>query len=96
VIAKVEAYAFPVIQLAFSSESLTQLQINDLVNNVVKPRLQTVTRVADVRIFDERRYAMRVWPSLAQSWSKQAMDLRSGCATWPGSRRARLTSAPPS
>lgn len=59
-IAKVEAYAFPVIQLAFSSESLTQLQINDLVNNVVKPRLQTVTRVADVRIFDERRYAMRV------------------------------------
>jgi multidrug efflux pump len=60
VIAKAEAYAFPVTQLAFSSESLTQLQINDLVNNVVKPRLQTVTRVADVRIFDERRYAMRV------------------------------------
>jgi multidrug efflux pump len=61
VIAKVEADAFPVIQLAFSSESLTQLQINDLVNNVVKPRLQTVTGVADVRIFGERKYAMRVW-----------------------------------
>ncbi|MBT9475431.1 efflux RND transporter permease subunit [Polaromonas sp.] len=61
VIAKVEADAFPVIQLAFSSESLSQLQINDLVNNVVKPRLQTVTGVADVRIFGERKYAMRVW-----------------------------------
>jgi multidrug efflux pump len=61
VIAKVEADAFPVIQLAFSSESMTQLQINDLVNNVVKPRLQTVTGVADVRIFGERKYAMRVW-----------------------------------
>src|SRR5450756_1144336 len=48
VIAKVEADAFPVIQLAFSSESMTQLQINDLVNRVVKPRLQTVTGVADV------------------------------------------------
>jgi multidrug efflux pump len=61
VIAKVEADAFPVIQIAFSSESMTQLQINDLVNRIVKPRLQTVTGVADVRIFGERKYAMRVW-----------------------------------
>ncbi|MEO7886601.1 MAG: efflux RND transporter permease subunit [Polaromonas sp.] len=61
VIAKVEADAFPVIQIAFSSESLTPLQINDLVNRIVKPRLQTVTGVADVRIFGERKYAMRVW-----------------------------------
>ena len=61
VIAKVEADAFPVIQLAFSSESLSPLQINDLVNRIVKPRLQTVTGVADVRIFGERKYAMRVW-----------------------------------
>ncbi len=61
VIAKVEADAFPVIQIAFSSESMTQLQINDLVNRIVKPRLQTVTGVADVRINGERRYAMRVW-----------------------------------
>jgi len=61
VIAKVEADAFPVIQLAFSSESMTQLQINDLVNRIVKPRLQTVTGVADVRIYGERKYAMRVW-----------------------------------
>ncbi len=61
VIAKVEADAFPVIQIAFSSESMTQLQINDLVNRIVKPRFQTVTGVADVRIFGERKYAMRVW-----------------------------------
>ena len=61
VIAKVEADAFPVIQLAFSSESLTPLQINDLVNRIVKPRMQTVIGVADVRIFGERKYAMRVW-----------------------------------
>ena len=61
VIAKVEADAFPVIFLAFSSDTLTPLQINDLVNRVVKPRLQTVTGVADVRIYGERKYAMRVW-----------------------------------
>lgn len=61
VIAKVEADAFPVIWLAFSSDTLSPLQINDLVNRIVKPRLQTVTGVADVRIYGERKYAMRVW-----------------------------------
>ncbi|MEY5022544.1 MAG: Efflux pump rane transporter BepE [Pseudomonadota bacterium] len=61
VIAKVEADAFPVIWLAFSSDTLSPLQINDLINRVVKPRLQTVTGVADVRIYGERKYAMRVW-----------------------------------
>jgi len=61
VIAKVEADAFPVMTIAFTSETREPLQINDLVNRVVKPRLQTVTGVADVRIFGERKYAMRVW-----------------------------------
>jgi multidrug efflux pump len=61
VIAKVEADAFPVVFMTFSSETLSQLEINDLINRVVKSRLQTVTGVADVRIFGERKYAMRVW-----------------------------------
>ena len=61
VIAKVEADAFPVIWLSFNSETMNPLQINDLVNRIVKPRLQTVTGAADVRIFGERKYAMRVW-----------------------------------
>ena len=61
VIAKVEADAFPVIWLSFTSDTLNGLQINDLVNRIVKPRLQTVTGAADVRIFGERKYAMKVW-----------------------------------
>ena len=61
VIAKVEADAFPVIWLAFSSDTRTPLEVNDLINRIVKARLQTVTGVADVRIFGERKYAMRVW-----------------------------------
>jgi len=61
VIAKVEADAFPVIWMAFTSDTLNPLQINELLNRIVKPRLQTVTGVADVRIFGERKYAMRVW-----------------------------------
>ncbi|MBT9441720.1 MAG: efflux RND transporter permease subunit [Acidovorax sp.] len=61
VIAKVEADASPVMWLAFSSETRTPLEINDLINRIVKPRLQTVTGVADVPIYGERKYAMRVW-----------------------------------
>ena len=61
VIAKVEADSQPVIQIGFSSDSLTALQINDLVNRIVKPQLQAVTGVADVTILGERKYAMRVW-----------------------------------
>lgn len=61
VIAKVEADAFPVMWLAFSSETRTPVEINDLLNRIVRPRLQTVTGVADVPIYGERRYAMRVW-----------------------------------
>ena len=61
VIAKVEADAFPVMWLAFSSDKRSALEINDLLNRIVKPRLQTVTGVADVPIYGERKYAMRVW-----------------------------------
>ena len=61
VIAKVEADASPVMWLAFSSDTRSPLEINDLVNRLVKPRLQTVTGVADVPIYGERKYAMRVW-----------------------------------
>lgn len=61
VIAKVEADASPVIWLTFSSDARSPLEINELVQRIVKPRLQTVTGVADVPIYGERRYAMRVW-----------------------------------
>nr|WP_316638709.1 efflux RND transporter permease subunit [uncultured Roseateles sp.] len=61
VVAKVEADATPTIWIAFTSESLSPLEITDLVNRVVKPRLQTVPGVADVQIGGDRKYAMRIW-----------------------------------
>ena len=61
VISKVEADAFPVIWIAFTSDTLSPLDITDLINRVVKPRLQTVPGVADVQINGDRKYAMRVW-----------------------------------
>jgi len=61
VIAKVEADATPTIWLAFSSETLSPLVITDLINRIVKPRLQTVPGVADVQINGDRKFSMRVW-----------------------------------
>ncbi|MDZ4100348.1 MAG: efflux RND transporter permease subunit [Hydrogenophaga sp.] len=61
VIAKIEADATPVIWLALNSDSMSPLELSDLANRIVKPRLQTAPGAADVRIFGERRYSMRIW-----------------------------------
>lgn len=61
VIAKVEADSTPIIWLAFSSETMSRLEISDYLNRTIKPRLQTLPGAADVRIFGERRYSMRIW-----------------------------------
>ena len=61
VIAKVEADANPIIWLAFSSEVHSALEVTDVANRIVKPRLQTLPGAADVRVFGERKYAMRIW-----------------------------------
>ncbi|PTQ90083.1 efflux RND transporter permease subunit [Agitococcus lubricus] len=61
VITKTEADAQPIIWLAFSSTRHNPLQINQFADKQVKSRLQTLDGVADIRIFGERRPAMRIW-----------------------------------
>lgn len=61
VIAKVEADAFPVVWITLSSDLHSPLELSDLASRVAKPVLQTAPGVADVRVFGERKYAMRIW-----------------------------------
>jgi multidrug efflux pump len=61
VIQKVEADAQPILYLAFFSDRHTALEISDHADRYVKDQLQTLPGVAEVRIFGERRYAMRIW-----------------------------------
>ena len=61
VITKTEADAQPIIWLAFSSDRHTPMEINVFADKQVKSRLQTLVGVSDVRIFGERRPAMRIW-----------------------------------
>ncbi|WP_234086189.1 efflux RND transporter permease subunit [Azonexus sp. R2A61] len=61
VIAKVEADANPVVWVAFSSDRHSALEVTDVANRIVKPKLQTLPGAADVRVFGERKFAMRIW-----------------------------------
>ena len=61
VIAKVEADAFPVIFLALSSDTHNALQLSEMANTLVKPVLQTAPGAADVAIYGERKFSMRIW-----------------------------------
>ena len=61
VIAKVEADAQAIIYIIFRSERMGAIELSDYVDRYVTDRFKNLTGVADVTIFGERRYAMRIW-----------------------------------
>ena len=61
IIAKVEADAQAVIYIAFTSDRHSAIEISDYADRYVRDQLQNIPGVAEVRIFGERRYAMRIW-----------------------------------
>jgi multidrug efflux pump len=60
-IAKVEADAQAIMNLVFTSDRMNALEITDYVDRFVLDRLKNLNGVADVVIYGERRYAMRIW-----------------------------------
>ena len=61
VIQKIEADAQPILYIAFHSDRHSALEITDYADRYVKDQLQTLPGVADVRLFGEREYSMRIW-----------------------------------
>jgi multidrug efflux pump len=61
VIAKVEADARAMMYLVFRDETKSALELTDYVDRFVVDQLKNLGGVADVVIFGERRYAMRIW-----------------------------------
>ena len=61
IIAKVEADAQPIMYIAFLSDRMSELDITDYLDRVVKNQLQNQPGVAQVVIFGERLYSMRIW-----------------------------------
>ena len=72
VIAKQEADAFPIMFLALTSKTYSLMELSDIADRTIKPRMQTIPGVSGAPIFGERRFAMRVW--LSPTSSRRAAD----------------------
>ncbi|MFC5067942.1 efflux RND transporter permease subunit [Flaviflagellibacter deserti] len=65
-VAKVEADAQPIMFMSFTSDREGPLEITDYIDRFVVDRLKNLNGVADVQIYGERRYAMRIWVDRAR------------------------------
>ncbi|MGH7447290.1 MAG: efflux RND transporter permease subunit, partial [Longimicrobiales bacterium] len=63
VVAKEDADAFPIMFLSLTSKVYSLMELSDMADRQIKPRLQTIPGVSGAPIFGERRFAMRVWLS---------------------------------
>ena len=85
VIAKVEADAQPIINIAFTSDRHKTLEISDYADRYLRDQLQNLPGVSEVRIFGERRYSMRIWIDrarlVAHNLTVQDVETRSASRT---------------
>lgn len=78
VIVKTDADADAILTLAIQSETRSLLELTDYGINVFKERLQTIPGVSDIRIYGEKRYAMRLEldPARLTAFQISPMDVR--------------------
>lgn len=60
VVTKADADSDPIIILAIQSTTRNLLELSEIGNNVFKERLQTIPGVSEIRIFGEKKYAMKL------------------------------------
>lgn len=61
VVSKADANASPIISMTVQSDTRNQLELTEYAENVLVERLQTIPGVSSIRIWGEKRYAMRLW-----------------------------------
>jgi multidrug efflux pump len=83
VIAKVEADAQSIINIAFVSDRMRPIEISDYADRYIRDQLQNLPGVSEVRIFGERRYSMRIWIDRARLVAHQltVQDVESALRT---------------
>ncbi len=78
VVVKTDADTDAILVLAVQSDSRNLLELTDFGINVFKERLQTIPGVSDIRIYGEKRYAMRLEldPSRLSAFQISPTDIR--------------------
>ena len=61
VVSKADADSQPIIIFTMQSSIRNALELTDYADNVIMQRLQTIPGVSSIRIYGEKRYAMRLW-----------------------------------
>ncbi|KQS56605.1 multidrug transporter AcrB [Brevundimonas sp. Leaf363] len=69
-VAKADSDSSPIIILFLRSNSMSRLDLTDYADRYLVDRLATVPGVAQVNIFGEQRYAMRIWLDAAALGSR--------------------------
>jgi HAE1 family hydrophobic/amphiphilic exporter-1/multidrug efflux pump len=78
VVSKADADSDPIITLTVRSDTRDQLDLNDIAENVIAQRLQTLPGVSTVQIWGQQRYAMRLWiePMRLAAYGLTPLDVR--------------------
>lgn len=61
VVEKADADSAPILFMSLESDVRGILEVNDIADRLVRERMETIDGVSSVRIFGEKRYAMRLW-----------------------------------
>lgn len=61
VVEKSDADSSPILFLSLASDTRDILEVSDIADRVVRERMETIPGVSSVRVFGEKRYAMRLW-----------------------------------
>ncbi|MEM1122295.1 MAG: efflux RND transporter permease subunit, partial [Bacteroidota bacterium] len=58
---KADADSESIVVMRMTSSERTNMQLSDFAENVLVPRFETINEVSGVRIWGQKRYAMRIW-----------------------------------
>ena len=61
IVSKADADASPIIFLNIQSDQRSLLELTEIAERDFKERLQTISGVSEIRIWGEKKYAMRLW-----------------------------------
>jgi len=77
-ISKADADSEPILVLTVRSDTREPLDLNDIAENVIAQRLQTLDGVSSVQIWGQKRYAMRLWidPMRLAAYGLTPLDIR--------------------